>query len=381
MSPQPSSTSSSNLLPRLKVLGWQVAGFIAVILVFDVVIATAYSLPEGQETPENPLQRYFATGQSLEGKIRRSVGPPGEEPYVTNRLGWISTEILPPPKDWSSAETRIIFYGNSFTRRMRAQAEHLQPSAATVSRYGPSAPINHTYALFEQDPLRPEASMVVVGVLSKSMPYIQSIAWLSASFDNPTPYTFPKYYIEDGELRTITPKIITRDRFIQSVRDQGADWQLFIDDLKKHDPGWDRFLFAENFTDEMASLRLLRRAWSRRAHTSLEANVYSESKGYNLENRYIQAVPLLLEQMYQQSVHDQQKFLVALFHAQGEPGHLEGWLGAELEKRGIPYISSADHFSAMDPSNFISDGHYSDENDAKLAHEVLRRAALPKSGH
>ncbi len=58
---------------------------------------------------------------------------------------------------------------------------------------------------------------------------------------------------------------------------------------------------------------------------------------------------------------------VVLLHARGEPGHLNRWLRADLELRGISTISTTDYFDSMDEFNFLPDSHYLPRLDQGLA--------------
>jgi hypothetical protein len=59
--------------------------------------------------------------------------------------------------------------------------------------------------------------------------------------------------------------------------------------------------------------------------------------------------------------------IVILLNDRGYDQALDGHLRSDVERAGATVISTADLFSSKDPKNFLSDGHFSEEANAKLA--------------
>ncbi len=375
MAPAPSSTSSSERTggrrPLWQEIAWYVAGLLVVLGAFEAIVAARFSMPPEAREPQGSLVRYFSYGLSIEAKLRRSVGVQGQEPTAVVRAGWIPTELYAPPADWDAGGPRTIFYGMSFTNKIADAVQQIDPSVSVMVRAGPSAPLSHSYALFESDPWRSEADCIVVGVLSSSLPYMQAMMGAGYTPESPAPYAFPKFSMVGGALQRIDPVISDRDQFIEAFRAGSPLWQQHLETIAQHDGYWDPLVFRASMTDRSALLRLLRRAWASRRVGVTAKNVYSYKTGYMAEHPAMAAVPELLSRMHARCQASDQQFVVILLHARGEPGHLDAWLGEDLRAAGITVLSTTDFFSSTDAANFVGDGHYTHERSEELARSVL----------
>lgn len=343
---------------------------LAVFLAFEAVVAVMFSMPPGAREPSGSLERYFSYGYSIESKLNRSVGDASQEPAAIVRAGWIPTELYPPAETWDSAPARVVVYGMSFTNRVAAELTKIRPELAIATRAGPGAPFNHSFAMFEADPWRPEADVVVVGILSSSLSHMQSLSGLGFTPESPAPYAFPLFTLVDGELQRRDPVIADRDVFVQAFRDRSDEWNAHLAAIAEHDAYWDPFVFRQFILDRSALIRLVRRAWASRTIDTVRSRVYSNDKGYKIEHPALAAVPAMLAEMQAACDRDGQTLVVLLLHAKGEPGHLDTWLVDNLVQSGAAVISTADLFSSLDAMNFEGDAHYRPHLDAHIAKAV-----------
>lgn len=396
MTQAPSSTSSSDpgpadaprpgIAPRrrsvLRSLAASLAGVLAVFLAFEAVVAVMFSMPDGAREPRGSLEQYFSYGYSIESKLNRSVGDASQEPANIVRAGWIPTELYPPGETWDSAPARVVVYGMSFTNRVAAELGGMRPELAIATRAGPGAPFNHSFAMFQADPWRPEADVVVVGILSSSLAHLQSLSGLGFTPESPAPYAFPMYTLTDGGLQRRDPVIADRDGFVRAFRERSAEWDAHLGALAEHDAYWDRFVFDHSVLDRSALLRLVRRAWASRKVDSVRSDVYTPAKGYRTEHSALAAVPAMLAEMQAACDRDGQTLVVLLLHAKGEPGHLDTWLADALASNGTAVISTTDLFSSLDAMNFEGDAHYRPHLDARIAEAlsaIIPAAAEPRA--
>ena len=68
-----------------------------------------------------------------------------------------------------------------------------------------------------------------------------------------------------------------------------------------------------------------------------------------------------------------------LLHSRGEPGHLDDWLHADLEKQGIHVVSTKDIFSSLDAMNFEGDSHFLPRRDHQIAEAVIAKTLRPNT--
>jgi hypothetical protein len=340
-----------------------------VIGLFEVG-AAFFAMPAGVREPQGALTRYFHYGLSTQAKLDHSVGGAGEPPTAIVQAGWIPTELKPPEAEWARAPFRYVVYGMSFTNEICKQLAQVDPAAATLRRAGPAAPLSHSYAMFERDPQRAEAQAVVVGVLSSSLAYLQSMTGLGWTPENPAPYTFPKFEWRDDRLVRIDPVIQDRDTFVREFRQDGPLWAKHLAMLRRQDAYWDAAVFHRSASDHSALLRLVRRAWASRTIQRATSSIYAPAGGYDTSHPALACVPRLLRKMHSDCRRSGQPLVVILLHAQGEPGHLDAWLADDLRRSGVKVVSSVDFFSSEDPQNFVGDGHYTTPNTATLARAV-----------
>lgn len=379
MKPEPSSTSSSEptvaLKPtaqaRWRAFGWFMLGVVAVLVAFELLVAWKCSIPAGQQIPRGALQRYFSYGSSTESKLERLVGQSGEAAAIV-RAGWLENELYPPPKDWDTTEHRVVFYGMSFTNRLAEELKRMQPNYGVMTRAGPAAPLSHSYALFEADPHRTSADVVVVGVLSVSIPYLQAMTGMGYMLENPPPFTYPRFTLtDDGELVRIDPVITDRDTFINAFRQRNELWRQQRDQFAEHDDYWNSFLFDASPLDHSALVGLLRRAIGKHWVAGRLNHVYDPHTGYKRDDPTLRAAPVLLSNMAKQCRADGQHLVVILLHAMSEPGHLGEWLAPPLREQGIDVISTAELFDSTDLLNFEGDGHYLPSRDHEITTALI----------
>ena len=362
-----SSTSSSNWIRSTL---WWFAGLVVTLTAFEITVNTLFSIPEGAQQPSGSLEKYFNYGLSTESKLDRTVGESGSESAAIIRAGWIPTELYGPDENWQDAPHRVIFYGMSFTNRAADHLAKLMPTASICTRAGPGAPFNHSYAMFQSDPYRDQADTVVIGILSSSLPYMQTISGISYSFESPSPFAFPKYESHDGKTIDVTNPIIqSRDEFIEAYREQTTEWDVFKDQLRIEDAFWDGFVFNESITDRSALFRLARRAWASKQADDVRSNIYTSS-GYDLSQPSLSAVPLLISDIQDKCLQNNQRLIILLLHARGEPGHLDAWLTQHLKTEGTQVISTHEIFDSTDAMNFLGDGHYIPQRDAEIAEKI-----------
>jgi hypothetical protein len=343
---------------------------VTVIGLFEIAAASV-AMPADMRQPDGALMRYFYYGLSTQAKLDRSVGRAGEQPTPIVRAGWIPTELKPPDDDWQSASFRYVCYGMSFTNRISEKLPQLDPGSATLRRAGPAAPLSHAYAMFEQDPHRAEANAVVVGLLSSSLAYLQSLTGLGWTPESPAPFTFPQFQLRNERLERLDPVIQDLDTFVREYRQQGPLWQRHVAMIREHDAYWNAAVFRRSATDHSALVRLVRRAWATRSVGNASASIYESAGRYDTSHPALACVPVLLRQMHSTCREARQPLVVVLLHAQGEPGQLDAWLAHDLRKAGIQVVSTVDYFASTDAQNFEADGHYTDANTAALARAVI----------
>lgn len=338
---------------------------IAWLAIFDVGVNIAFG---SRAAGSSSLGRYFEYGRSVEGKLARAMGTDPNKAGQILSAGWITPENLQklPAQPQAQGDLLMAVYGQSF-------AMHAANAAATMDGHvtlrgvgGPAAPPSHAYAAYKADaPLR-KADVVVLGLLSSSIVDMGSMSGLIWHFENPAPFTFPRYRLAGSQLTEELPLIRTEADFRQAFSQQTDLWRQFTAQLRNSDRGYDWFTFNKSKADSSSVVRLLRRGWV--AHSdAYEKGVYDPREGFNPEAEDVKVLKVMLADLSRRTKERGERFVVLLMHTRGQSDHLHATLESSLKASNIDYISTHTLFSANDPTNFLPDSHYVPAANRKLA--------------
>ena len=189
-------------------------------------------------------------------------------------------------------------------------------------------------------------------------------------FESPAPYTFPRYRVSGDRLTEELPEIRNEAEFRQAFTQQSARWRSFKDQLRRSDRGYDRFTFDSSAADASSIVRLVRRGWVAHAQP-YDDGVYDAIRGFNADADEVRALKAILRDLATRTCERRERLVVLLLHTQRQSDHLHRALESTLKLARIKYISTHTHFSANDPRNFQSDGHYTDEASGRLSRALL----------
>jgi hypothetical protein len=354
--------SRSTVKIALWVLAW--------LVLIDVGVNVAFGISAGAKN-QSALSRYFEYGRSVEGKLRRMVADPQGAGLIVG-AGWIEAEKLKalPDQVAEGADLMVAVYGQSFA--FNAAKEVARQDGRITLRLvgGPTAPPSHSFAAYQSDTARRRADVVVVGVLSSSIGRMGSLSGLIPSFENPAPYTYPRYTLVDGKLTPEWPLIRSEAEFRSAFSERSPLWTRFTQQLAASDRGYSDFVFRETVLDRSSIVRLIRRGWV--AHRqSYDAGVYDAAEGFRGDSPEIEVLQQMLLEWSRQSRDRNERLIVLLLHTKGQSDHLHKLLAPKLEAAGIEYLSTNTYFSANDHNNFIPDGHYTLSANHHLSSALL----------
>ena len=287
--------------------------------------------------------------------------------------GWNDPATLEgrPARPASGHDMLMAVYGPSFAINAALETARTDSRITLRAVGGPGAPPSHSFAAFQADvPLR-KADVVVFGVLSSAVGQIGSMSGLIWLFENPAPYTFPRYRVRDGRLDEEVPLIRSEAEFREAFQRQPARWAEFRQQLARSDKGYDWFTFEESSLDASSVVRLIRRGWV--AHRqSYDQGVYDPMSGLNPQAEEVEALKLMIAELRRQTCARGERLVVLLLHTLRQSDHLFRALEPTLKAQQVEFISTHALFSANDARNFVADGHYTAQANALLA-DALRR--------
>ncbi|OQW87356.1 MAG: hypothetical protein BWK78_09230 [Thiotrichaceae bacterium IS1] len=317
---------------------------------------------------------YLEYGRSVEGKIRRMVGKTDDTTAFVTTIGWLErgdaddnklTEVTTP------SNTLVAIYGMSFAQHISEQLSKLSSSIEIRFLGGPSAPPNHSYALYQLGRGKHKAKVVAWGILASSVVGMTTMTSLNKSFEYPSPYTYPKYRVVNSDLQVQYPPITSMADFRATLSDQ-KKWSNYVDYLKTEDSYYQPFLFHESFIDNLATVRFFRRSLSNRYNKKVIASIYQSDTGFRPDTVEIKALQMMVAEFARQVREDNQLPLLMLFNNQGYSDHLYQTLSDVILKYKIPTMSSHNIVATDNPKNFMADGHFTPSADRKMAEETLK---------
>lgn len=362
-----SSTSSSDagrgsLRDAVSVLVWTVV----VLACIDVAVGALTTYPDEPVGSEiSRTQRYFNYGRSIESKLRWMVGDTDEESAPLVRAGWPIREQDRKSTADPGREHLVSFYGMSFSAHVAEALERADDTVTVRVSGGPAAPLSHSFAEFRDDRDRHDADVVVLGALASSLPGLSSATHMTWHFEAPSPHFYPRFFVQDGELREWPPPARSLAEFREIMHDPGR-WQAMVEHLRGHDSFYDPFAFEANCLDSSVVMRALRRAWAVGVYQR-EIARHHDSDGFTDHLGSVTTASRIVQAFAEAARADGRLPVVLLFNNRGYSDHLYRALRATLEAHDIPYLSTHEFAPAEDLGNFLPDGHFVAEVDAEMA--------------
>lgn len=344
------------------------------LVLFDISINFLFPYPlDPQVTSVGQLNTYFEYGRSLEGKFSRMVGSTDESSAPIAQAGWLDPELWKklkiPVSRAPGEELLVAIYGMSFSNLVGEEMKAINPRLGLRMIAGPAAPPNYSFAAYNLDRGKHQADIVILGLLASSVKAMRTLNGMTWQFEGPAPYTYPRYFVEDGKLKAIWPKSLSLAQLRASLQDQ-KQWDAFVTQMREHDQFFNSFLFKRNWLDNSVVVRLIRRAWAQRHQMAITNQIHSPA-GFNPELE-IPVLRAMVAEFAATARSDGKLPIVLVLNDRGYQDHLFQALKPTLENASIPYVSTHNIAPASDIKNFVSDGHFTHSVNKLIAKAVLK---------
>lgn len=360
---------------RLRIL-LSVAWTVALLIAMDAGVNFIFRAPPDPARATS-LQRYFEYGRSIEGKLRRYVGRSPDQDALIVRAGWLTD--CGEPEVARPGALAFDTYGNSFVDNVARQLEEIDPKLAGQGFGGPAAPVNHSYACFMQRARLglARAPIQILGVLASSIPRMLTVSGLTTSFEVPEPFTYPRYSLaSDGSLMAHWPSIRSLADLHAALADS-EKWRHFLGELATYDYYYDPELVRANIFDHSVIGRMVRRAWAQRSYRMRTAALRPHDK-YSGAPEIAPVLVKLLINFADTARKAGESPIVILFEDQGFGTSLSAVVAPALRVHNIDFVATSAIASPTDSSNFIPDGHFVPEVNAKITQAVLKLLDRPR---
>jgi hypothetical protein len=343
----------------LKTAAW----FIAILVGFELTMLALKRVPK---LAESHLLKYFDYGLSAETKLRAQAADPGVHDHSIFEAGWLDVSRFPP--EGESCDVSI--YGMSFARDLAGVMRDERPDLIFRDYGGPGAPLSHAYTAYKMDAPRRKSRVVQIPLLSEGITFLRSMTHDTAYPDFVQPVTWPRYAVQDGRAVIVQEAAIQSAAAMRSALLGDSElWQRELATLA-HDDYFQPLLYATHWTEQFASLRLLRRALGHSHTHELRAQLMGPG-GYRPDTETAELERVLLRQYIDEvRAHDEVP-IVVMFDSPGEPAWLRAALQPVFDQTKVAVVSSQDYCDASRPENFTSDGHFQHPCLEQIAHAFL----------
>ena len=366
MNPPNSSTSSSDG----SLGGWRAARRLCLwtvifLAIFDVGVNVLFAYPsDPKDLNPNQLELYFDYGRSMEGRLRRATRPDPEQTAPITLAGWYDP-LIAFDRDAKSSGLKVTLYGNSQTVRL---ADALQKTSAIYSARTVAAPgstANWAYGAYLRDAHDEQGEAVVLTIMPTNLPMIQTMSAMTWNTSFAMPYTADVFAVEGRQLVRHRPPYESFADYVATIGDK-ARWRDAMAVFARRDPFYDRFLMHGAVLDNSTIARLIRRGWGQRRDLQVRARSLNRN-GYDPANPAVKVANAMVAQFAHIARKDGVVPVVHIVNSRGYGDTMYRALADTLRQNRIPYISTHDVVDPNDPRNYLSDGHFTDENDLRLA--------------
>lgn len=373
MRPRSSSTSSSEgepparWGPRLRVAAWA----LLFLILLDIGVNFAFAYPADiRNTNPGRLQLFFEYGRSMEGRLRRMTRADPKETAPITLAGWYRPQVAVqrPAKPGGDL---VTVYGMSHAVRLADALQRVSPRFSARSVGAPGATTNWSFGAFRRDRDRGGSKAVVLAIMSSTLPNITSMTPMTWNESFPLPYTQDRYVLTGGgKLGVILPPYDSFPDYVATLNDPKR-WAAALDQFRRGDPFYDRFLFDATPLDRSTLVRLARRAWGNKRDRE-EAGAVLDARHYDPNSEPVRVANAIIAEFARQARAAGLLPVIYVVNNYGYGDQLHRALAATLERDHIPYVSSDSEVDPSDPANYLPDTHFTDANDDKLAQALDR---------
>ena len=357
-------------MKNFKIILW----IIFYLVVIDISINFLFQYP-GNPRNINPsfLQSYFDYGRSVEGKLQWMTRPTPEESAPRVSGGWLNSDRYRtlPNRATGKDEVLVALYGMSHTECLWEAIKKTNKRFLIRGFMAAGAAPNWSYAAYELDRRRHKADVVILGILTDTVPQITATTGMTAFFDSSFPYTFPRYTLNDGKIMKAYPPFDNATSYIDTFYNQ-EKWADYRKWLSQNDKYYDPLLFQSSILDHSAFFRLLRRAYSEREKSQRVKYVHT-SKGFNEASEEILVLRNLVRSFAETARQDNIIPIIYIVNSKGNGDHLFRALKPVLDTNDIPYLSTHIIAPPDDPHVYLSENsHFIPSKDMELASEMIK---------
>jgi hypothetical protein len=356
----------SNIIRAARVGLWLIVWLLAI----DVIINVTFAYPSDPKNI-NPshFRLYFDYGRSTDAKLARMTRPDASQTAPITLSGWY--EPLRVEESWTTKPSKPIltFYGMSHTVRLALALQRISDQFETRIVAAPGATANWAYGAYLRDRGGGNSRAVILSFMSANFPMITTMSPMTWNIDFPMPYTADRFYLNHGQLRVTKPPYVSFEQFVKTFYDPHK-WSVALESFAQNDSMYDPLIVKANVFDHSSLFRLLRRAYGQRVLRNVSSASLDQT-GFHSNSEQVKVGQALIHEFAAHARSDGMIPVVFLVNNLGYSDYLFQALTPALEADNVPFLSSHLFVSPDDPRGYLSDSHFTDEIDNKLASGLI----------
>lgn len=365
------SKSASPRASRQRPLAW----ILFYLLIIDVAANLFFAYPQDpRNVSPSKIQQYLEYGRSVEGKLARMTRKTVEESAPIVEAGWLTghdEDVADGGREDGSQRPIVTFYGMSHALLLANEIASQDPTLAVRFRAAPQAVPTWSFTAYLHDKERIHSDVVVLAVMTQTISLLSTTSGTTMYFDGTYPYTWPRYFLEKGALRSVAPPFVSADGYREFFFDRER-WGRYLAWLETYDKYYDPLLFRSTLLDRSCLVRLLRRSYALSSRAARQSSVYDDNRGFNTSSEEAQILEAIVAEFARLARLDGSMpvvFVVNNLHTGDRAFEL---LRPVLLKNGIAYLSSHELCPPNDPRNYLSDSHFQPAKNAALARAMAQ---------
>jgi hypothetical protein len=347
---------------------------VAYLLIFDIGINLLLRYPKDpRNISPSTLSQFFEYGRSVEGKLARMTRPSDDQSAPILLTGWLrepDIRIFSYVQD-TAHNPVITVYGMSHSVLLAEDMAKVDHTFVVRSFGAPGAVPTWSYAAFLMDKEQFPSDVAVLAIMTKGVPLIATTSGTTNHFDSVWPYTYPRFFVQDGKLGQTAPPFMSLAEYREFFYDR-KKWKAYIDWLREYDRFYDPLLFRGSFLDQSSILRLIRRGYAYSSRSKKEARVFDDRNGFKIESEEVRILRAIIESFASEARKKHALPIIYLVNNVLMSDHLFKLLEPTLSSAGILYLSTHEIAPPDDPTNYLPDSHFVPAKNMELAKEMMR---------
>jgi hypothetical protein len=344
------------------------------LIVIDISINILFRYPKDPRvTSVSTIKQFFEFGRSVEGKLSRMTRRIGDESAPIMPYGWLDNALNRTVSENTDIGNKSVIsvYGMSHADLLAEDMAKIDNSFEIRSITAPGAVPTWSYSAYIYEKERKYSEVVILGIMTRGITFINTTSGATNHFEAVYPYTYPRYFLNNGNLEYVMPPFVSFQGYLGYFFDSNK-WADYIKWLEQYDKYYDPLLFRKTFLDGSSIFRLLRRAYAYSSRGKKEADVYNSSKGFNTESNEVQVLKAIVVEFSKTAKRNNSLPIIYIVNNVYMGDRLYRILEPTLLANNILFLSSHLICPPNDPRLFLPDSHFIPSKNIEMAKEMIR---------